>query len=75
MSRNGISNIDTQGKPASGICDWNDDMGIPYFHTNVFKYHGVSKEAGWAIIKEDRKKIDRAHHNNLLAPERRGCKP
>ncbi|KAF1943307.1 hypothetical protein EJ02DRAFT_343427, partial [Clathrospora elynae] len=36
-----------------GAADFMDAKGIPYFHTNLFEYYNVSKEAGWAIIKQD----------------------
>ena len=75
MSRNGIADIDTPRKSRiKGICEWNDFHNILYFHTDVFRFHNVSKEAGWAILREDNHLFNRRHHNNEAVEERRGRK-
>jgi len=86
MSKNGISNISTPKKARiRGAADFNDAMGIPYYHTDLFKFYGVSKHQGWAILKEGIEEevsedlpgmsFDRTHHNNPAIEERRGRKP
>ncbi|KAF1838592.1 hypothetical protein BDW02DRAFT_488834, partial [Decorospora gaudefroyi] len=53
MSKRGISNFDTPKKARiKGAAEFMDAMGIPYFHTDLFKFHHVSKQQGWAILKE-----------------------
>jgi hypothetical protein len=69
MSRKGIADINISKKARiKGVRDFNDAIGIPYFHSDVFNYHGVSKEQGWAIIKQDNELFDRRHHNNEDVP-------
>jgi hypothetical protein len=47
MSKSGISNFDTPKKARIwGAADFNDAMGIPYFHTDLFNFYGVSKQQG-----------------------------
>jgi hypothetical protein len=76
MTKKGILNVDTPRKShIKGICEWNDYHGIPYFHTDDFRYHKVSKEVGWTILREDNQEFDRQHHNNEVSEERRGRKP
>jgi hypothetical protein len=76
MSRKGIADIDTPRKSRiKGICEWNDYHSILYFHMDVFRYHNVSKEQGWAISKQDNQAFDRRHHNNeAIRQEKRGRK-
>ena len=60
MSKSSILNFDTPKKAGvKGAADFMDAMGIPYYHTDLFKYHNVSKEAGWPIIKQDNEFFDR----------------
>ncbi|KAF2818032.1 hypothetical protein CC86DRAFT_337635, partial [Ophiobolus disseminans] len=86
MSRMSISDITTPKKARiRGAADFNNAMGIPYFHTDLFRFYGVSKHQGWAILKEGDKEIvpegeaemsfDRRHHNNPSIEEKRGRKP
>jgi hypothetical protein len=76
MSKSGILNFDTPKKACiKGAADYMDAKGIPYFHTNLFAYHNISKEAEWAIIKQDNKLFDRTLKNNEVAPETQGQKP
>jgi hypothetical protein len=86
MSKSGISNFDTPKKARiRGAADFNDAMGIPYFHTNLFNFYGVSKQQGWAILKDGLQEtvpegllefsFNRSHHNNPAVPEKRGRKP
>ncbi|KAF1947856.1 hypothetical protein EJ02DRAFT_7111 [Clathrospora elynae] len=54
MSKSGIANFDTPKKARIlSVADFNDAHGVPYFHTNLFKFYGISKQQGWAILKED----------------------
>jgi hypothetical protein len=47
MSKSGILNFDTHKKACiKGAADYMDAKDIPYFHTNLFAYHNISKEAG-----------------------------
>ena len=56
MPRNGISSIDTPTKARiRGAAEFMDAMGIPYFHTDLFNFNNVSKQAGWDILKEEDK--------------------
>jgi hypothetical protein len=86
MSKSGISNFDTPKKARIwGAADFNDAMGIPYFHTNLFNFYGVSKQQRWAILKDGLQEtvpkglpefsFDQSHHNNPAVPEKRGRKP
>ncbi|KAF1936321.1 hypothetical protein EJ02DRAFT_359383 [Clathrospora elynae] len=57
MSKSGICNITTPKKARiRGAADFNDAYGIPYYHTNLFKFYGVFKQQGWAILKEGMEK-------------------
>jgi hypothetical protein len=68
-----------------GAADFNDAMGIPYFHTDLFNFYGVSKQQEWAILKDGLQEtvpegltefsFDRSHHNNPAVLEKRGRKP
>lgn len=40
-----------------------DAKGIFYNHIDVFKFHGVSKSFGWAILREPRHENARKFHN------------
>jgi hypothetical protein len=63
--------VKSRVKGAADFLDW---KGIPYHHTDLFAYNGVSKTRGWAILKENNQMYDRRHHNNELLPENRGRK-
>lgn len=76
MSRNGIKKFDTPKKARlKGAADYLDYLGVPYLHSDLFKYHGVSKHQGWEILKTDNELFDRTHHNNPVVPEKRGRPP
>ncbi|KAH7347983.1 hypothetical protein BKA66DRAFT_477760 [Pyrenochaeta sp. MPI-SDFR-AT-0127] len=86
MRRNGIVNISTPKKARiRGAADFNDAMGISYYHSDLFRFYGVSHHQGWAILKEGIEEevpddlpqfsFDRTHHNNHAVEERRGRKP
>jgi hypothetical protein len=76
MSRSGISNFDTLKKARiKGAEEYMDAKNIPYSHNDLFRFHDVSKEQGWAILKDESMAADRTHHNSELTPEKRGRKP
>jgi hypothetical protein len=76
MSRNGISNIDTLKRSRiKGAAEYMDAKGIPYSHNDLFKFHDVSKEQGWAILKQDSWTADRRYEHSELTTENRGKKP
>jgi hypothetical protein len=59
MSKKGISNFDTPKKARmKGAADYFDHLGIKFHHNDLFRYHGISKEQGWAILKQDREQYD-----------------
>jgi hypothetical protein len=85
MSNSGITHLTTPKKARiRGAADFNNAHSIPYFHTDLFKFYEVSKQQGWAILKEGFEKqpgeadpnisFDRGHHNNPSIPENRGRK-
>jgi hypothetical protein len=54
MSRKGVFKIDIPKRSRiRGAADDMDAKGIPYSHDDLFKLHDVSKEQGWAILKQD----------------------
>ncbi|KAF2818315.1 hypothetical protein CC86DRAFT_472932 [Ophiobolus disseminans] len=80
MSKSGILNITTPKKARiRGAADFNDAMGIPFIHADLFRFYGVSKQQGWAILKEGMEGVveddmpsfafDRTHHNNPAVKE------
>jgi hypothetical protein len=76
MSKKGISNFDTPKKARmKGAADYLDHLGIKFNHNDLFRYHGVSKEQGWAILKQDREQYDRTFAHNPLVTETRGRPP
>jgi hypothetical protein len=76
MSRNGIFNIETPRKARiKGAADYMDHLGLKYNHMDLFRYHNVSKEAGWALLRTDQELFDRTHHNNEAVQEQRGRPP
>jgi hypothetical protein len=75
MSRSGVSNFDTRKKARiKGAAEYMDAENIPYSHNDLFRFYDVSKEQGWAILKEESMAADRTHHNSELTPEKRGRK-
>ena len=75
MSRRGIPDIDTPKKARiKGAADYLDHLGIKFNHNDLFRYHGISKRQGWAILSQDREQMDRRHHTNELLQENRGRK-
>ncbi|EDU42948.1 HMG box protein [Pyrenophora tritici-repentis] len=76
MSKSGISNFDTPKKARiKGAAEFMDAKGIPYLHTDLFAFNHVSKQQGWAILKEKGVEHDRTHHNDPTTEEKRGRKP
>ena len=60
MSKKGIQNFSTPQKARlKGAADYMDYKGVSYSHNDLFQYSGVSKEQGWAILKEDIERFDR----------------
>ena len=45
------------------ICDFLDQKGVPYHHTDVFKYAGVGKTQGWKILRQPRDVEPRTFHS------------
>jgi hypothetical protein len=43
-----------------GSIPLHDHLGIKFNHNNLFYYHGVSKEQGWAIVRSQAKDSRRA---------------
>jgi hypothetical protein len=76
MSKSGISNFDTLKKARiKGAAEFMDAMGILYYHTDLFNFHNVSNQQGWAILKQKEPKHDQTHYNNSTTEEKRGRKP
>ncbi|KAF2629187.1 hypothetical protein BU25DRAFT_465246 [Macroventuria anomochaeta] len=72
MSRQGIANFTTPQKAwIKGAADYMDHLGIKYSHNDLFKYHGMNKQQGWAILKEDLELANRTHHNSEFTKEQR----
>jgi hypothetical protein len=42
-----------------GAAEYMDAMGIPYSHNDLFRFNNMSKEQGWAILKEEKRSDDR----------------
>ena len=75
MSKKGTCNFDTPKKARiKGAAEFMDAKGIPYLHTELFNFYNVSKQQGWAILKEHATEHDRTHHNDPTTEERRGRK-
>ncbi|KAF1939052.1 hypothetical protein EJ02DRAFT_382546 [Clathrospora elynae] len=55
-----------------GAADFMNHKGLPYFHTELFRFNGVSKTRGWAILSQDNELFDRQHHNNEGVSKQRG---
>ena len=73
MSGNTIPQCDTPRKARiKGAADYMKYKGIPFHHTDLFKYYGVSKNRGWQILKHDNEQFDRRHHHNDVVNETRG---
>ena len=53
-----------------GTIDYLEANGIPHFKSRVFQFHGVGKNAGWKILREDKHQDSRTHHS--VGPDRRG---
>ncbi|KAF2828250.1 hypothetical protein CC86DRAFT_445221 [Ophiobolus disseminans] len=75
MSKSGILNITTPKKARiRGAADFNNAMGIPFIHADLFRFYSVSKQQGWAILKEGMEGVveddmpsfafDCTHYNN-----------
>jgi hypothetical protein len=76
MSKSGIPNFDTPKKARiKGAAEFMDAMGIPYYHTDLFNFHNVSNQQGWAILKQKGPEHDRTHHNDPTTEEKCGRKP
>jgi hypothetical protein len=58
-----------------GAADYMKYKGILFHHIDLFRYNGVSKTRGWAIIQQDNELFDRRHHNNEVLEEKRGRPP
>jgi hypothetical protein len=41
-----------------GAADYMNYKGIPFHHSNLFRYNGVSKTREWAIIQQDNELFD-----------------
>jgi hypothetical protein len=75
MSRSGISNIHTPQKARiKGAAEFIDAIGIEYFKTDLFNFHNVSRQQGYAILTEPDQTDDRRLSNNLEKRETRGRK-
>ncbi|EPE03389.1 hmg box protein [Ophiostoma piceae UAMH 11346] len=46
-----------------GICDFLDHKKIPYSHSDVFRFEGVSHTTGWKILREPRELEGRTFHS------------
>jgi hypothetical protein len=55
-----------------GAADYMKYKGIPFHHSDLFRYNGVSKTRGWAIIQQDNELFYRRHHNKEVLEEKRG---
>jgi hypothetical protein len=53
-----------------GAADYMKYKGIPFYHSDLFRYNGVSKTRGWAIIQQDNELFDRRHHNNEILEQK-----
>ncbi|KAF1943489.1 hypothetical protein EJ02DRAFT_331281, partial [Clathrospora elynae] len=51
MSKSGISNLSIPKRACIwGAADFCNVMGLPYYHTNLFNFYGISKHQGWAVL-------------------------
>jgi len=55
-----------------GAIEYMEARKIPHSKADVFRYYGVSKRQGWAMVSEG--SVDRRHHNSG-EEERRGRPP
>jgi hypothetical protein len=75
MSKRGISHVDTPRKARiKGAAEFMDAMGIQYFKTDLFNFHNVSRQQGYAILAESEQADDRRLEHHLYKPETRGRK-
>jgi hypothetical protein len=73
MSRSGISNIPIQKKkPIKGTSEFMNAIGIEYFKTDLFNFHNVLRQQGYAILAEPDQAEDRRLGNNPEKKELRG---
>lgn len=55
-----------------GAADYLKYNGIPFHHSDLFQYFGVSKTRGWAILQQDSQLFDRRFRHNEGVSETRG---
>jgi hypothetical protein len=58
-----------------GAVDYMKYREIPFYHSDLFRFNGVSKTQGWVILQQDNEQFDRRHHNNEVIDKNRGCPP
>jgi hypothetical protein len=73
MSRKGTSKVDTLKRSRSkGVAEYIDVKRIPYSHNDLFNFHDVSKEQGWAMLEQDSWTADQRHEHIGLSTDNRG---
>ena len=70
-----IREIETPKKAKiKGAAEFMDAKGITYLHSDLFRFYGVNKQQGWAILSDKSDESSRRHYNRQTSPEKRGRK-